>query len=352
MVAWNNARSAALLVTPPAVGGQVPELGREVDRLLDLACNHTWTRLEFRQQRTTLGRMAAEYLRVARQLAGLPDIHLPSIWTWDVAAGKRNVRGLRAGCPPGRPRSVLPPRTSRARTRVRPESVAAGCPRGLADGGVRRRDQREEHETTVGSPHRSTDAPASHAGAVPGRAVVSDSGGRTDDHADPCGPVALPLWQPETAYSDLRDLHSDVLRGHAAAVARRRALRWAHGRCEDLAEVVGQLDNGDTTSEAVARARRTALAAAWDLWHLVAGHSPPPAPGPALTAPTLRGADRCPRRVDRGCRPRLRRRRAPRPGGGRAAPRRDPAPRMIGGVSAALAPAGTAPADLRTGCRR
>ena len=83
MVAWNNARYAALLVTPPAVAAQVPALDREIDRLLDLACDRTWTRLDFRQERTRLGRMAAEYLRVARKLAGLPDIELPSIWTWD-----------------------------------------------------------------------------------------------------------------------------------------------------------------------------------------------------------------------------------------------------------------------------
>jgi hypothetical protein len=84
MVAWNNARYAALLVTPPAVAAQVPALDREVDRLLDLACEQTWTRLAFRQQRTRLGRMAAEYMKVDRKLAGLPDIHLPSIWTWNI----------------------------------------------------------------------------------------------------------------------------------------------------------------------------------------------------------------------------------------------------------------------------
>jgi len=83
-VAWNNAQYAALLVTPPAVAGQVPALDREIDRLLDLACDRTWTRLDFRRERTRLGRMAAEYLLVARKLAGLPDIELPSIWTWDV----------------------------------------------------------------------------------------------------------------------------------------------------------------------------------------------------------------------------------------------------------------------------
>ena len=84
VVVWNNAQYAALLVTPPAVAAQVPALDREVDRLLDLACAQSWTRLEFRQERKKLGRMAAEYLRLARRLARLPDIDLPSIWTWDM----------------------------------------------------------------------------------------------------------------------------------------------------------------------------------------------------------------------------------------------------------------------------
>ncbi len=83
MVVWNNARYAAMLVTPPKVAEHVDKLDCEVDRLVDLACAQSWTRQEFRQERKKLGRMAAEYLRVARQRAGLADIELPSIWTWD-----------------------------------------------------------------------------------------------------------------------------------------------------------------------------------------------------------------------------------------------------------------------------
>ncbi|HXZ74994.1 MAG TPA: hypothetical protein VEH31_29565 [Streptosporangiaceae bacterium] len=71
------------LLTPPEVAEKIPRLDREVDRLLDLAVARRWTRAEFRQERAPLGRMAAEYLRHARRLAGLPDIDLPSIWAWD-----------------------------------------------------------------------------------------------------------------------------------------------------------------------------------------------------------------------------------------------------------------------------
>ena len=55
----------------------------EVDRLLEVAVGRIWTRTEFRHERQQLGRMAAEYLNLARHLAGLPSLKLPSIWTWD-----------------------------------------------------------------------------------------------------------------------------------------------------------------------------------------------------------------------------------------------------------------------------
>ena len=83
-VGWNNAIYAALLVAPPSVAAKIPPLDQEVDRLCDLAVARTWTRTEFRRERAELGRMAAEYLRTARNLAGLADIALPSIWTWDL----------------------------------------------------------------------------------------------------------------------------------------------------------------------------------------------------------------------------------------------------------------------------
>lgn len=80
---WNSARHKALLITPPELAAKIPELDREVDRLLELAHARAWTRAEFRQERILLGRMAANYLRLARKLARLPDIELISIWTWD-----------------------------------------------------------------------------------------------------------------------------------------------------------------------------------------------------------------------------------------------------------------------------
>jgi hypothetical protein len=82
-VGWNNALYRALLIVPPGVAAEIPHLDREVDRLIDLAVARTWTRTEFRLERANLGRMAADFLKLSRKLAGLADIDLPSIWTWD-----------------------------------------------------------------------------------------------------------------------------------------------------------------------------------------------------------------------------------------------------------------------------
>lgn len=82
-VEWNNALYGALLIAPPGVADEIPRLDREVDRLLDLAIARQWNRADFRRERVRLGRTAAEYLRLARGLAGLPDIALSSIWAWD-----------------------------------------------------------------------------------------------------------------------------------------------------------------------------------------------------------------------------------------------------------------------------
>lgn len=82
-VEWNSALYSALLITSPEVAAKIPELDREVDRLNEIARSRRWERGEFRQERVKLGRMAAEYLRRARETAGLPDIELPSIWAWD-----------------------------------------------------------------------------------------------------------------------------------------------------------------------------------------------------------------------------------------------------------------------------
>ena len=71
-VAWNSALYSALLITPPEVAAEIPKLDHELDRLFILAASRRWEREEFRSERIRLGRMAAEYLMLARKIAGLP----------------------------------------------------------------------------------------------------------------------------------------------------------------------------------------------------------------------------------------------------------------------------------------
>ena len=72
-----------MLVSPQEMVARIPGLDREVDRLLDQAMARAWSRTDFRQERRQLGRLAAEYLNIARTAAGSPKIPLHSIWTWD-----------------------------------------------------------------------------------------------------------------------------------------------------------------------------------------------------------------------------------------------------------------------------
>ena len=93
-VAWNSALYSALLIIPPEVAAEIPALDREVDCLLDLAVSRRWNRGEFREERIKLGRIAADYLRRARTIAGLPNIELPSIWAWPQSFRHPEVRLL------------------------------------------------------------------------------------------------------------------------------------------------------------------------------------------------------------------------------------------------------------------
>jgi hypothetical protein len=82
-ISWNSAMYAALLVSSPALPERIPGLDQEVDRLLDLAAARKWTRSEFREQRRSLGRLAAEYLNMARAGSGASKIRITTVWTWD-----------------------------------------------------------------------------------------------------------------------------------------------------------------------------------------------------------------------------------------------------------------------------
>jgi len=80
---WNNARHAALLVSPPEVVASLQDIDGQVDSLTRRAMARQWTLAEFRQERDSLGRLAAKYLDAARTETGWPPLHLESLWMWD-----------------------------------------------------------------------------------------------------------------------------------------------------------------------------------------------------------------------------------------------------------------------------
>lgn len=86
---------AQTLIVPAEIVATIPEMDEEVDRILKLAHSRTWSRAEFREERIPIGRMAANYLKLARALAGMPGLELHSIWTWDsgnvISTSERNV---------------------------------------------------------------------------------------------------------------------------------------------------------------------------------------------------------------------------------------------------------------------
>lgn len=82
---WNNARHAALLVSPPDIAALLQALDGQSDSLLVQAMARQWTLEEFRKERDSLGRLAANYLDAVRAVAAWPPLQLKSLWTWDQA---------------------------------------------------------------------------------------------------------------------------------------------------------------------------------------------------------------------------------------------------------------------------
>jgi hypothetical protein len=84
---FNNARHAALLVSPPEVAGLLQDLDDQTDSLLGRAMAKQWTLEEFRRERDTLGRLAANYVDAVRATAGWSPLQLKSLWMWDKTEG-------------------------------------------------------------------------------------------------------------------------------------------------------------------------------------------------------------------------------------------------------------------------
>lgn len=88
---WNNARHAALLVSPPEVAALLQGLDGQSDSLLVRAMAKQWTLEEFRKERYSLGQLAANYLDAVRARAGWSPLQLKSLWMWDQAEEPPNV---------------------------------------------------------------------------------------------------------------------------------------------------------------------------------------------------------------------------------------------------------------------
>lgn len=96
---WNNARHAALLVSSPKVVALLQDLDGQLDLLTRRAVTKQWTLVEFRKERDSIGRLAADFLDAARAETGWPPLQLKSLWMWDQAVD--------AG-PAGEPSKVVP----------------------------------------------------------------------------------------------------------------------------------------------------------------------------------------------------------------------------------------------------
>lgn len=90
-VEWNNARHAALLVSPPEVAALLQDLDEQADSLTDQAVIKEWTMGEFRKERDRLGRLAANYLDAMRAETGWPPLRLKSLWMWHQSEKPSNV---------------------------------------------------------------------------------------------------------------------------------------------------------------------------------------------------------------------------------------------------------------------
>jgi hypothetical protein len=86
----NNARHAALLVSPPDVAALLQGLDAQADSLLKRAMAKQWTLEEFRKERDNLGGLAANYVDAVRAAAGWPPLQLKSLWTWDKPEDKQS----------------------------------------------------------------------------------------------------------------------------------------------------------------------------------------------------------------------------------------------------------------------
>jgi len=81
VVEWHNVRNAALLVGYPRIVDLLQEIDEQSESLTGRARTKQWTLIEFRRERDSLSRLAADFLDAVRAETGWPPLHLKSL-TW------------------------------------------------------------------------------------------------------------------------------------------------------------------------------------------------------------------------------------------------------------------------------
>jgi len=78
---WHNVRHAALLVGSPRIVALLQEIDEQSESLTGRARTKQWTLMEFRRERDSISRLAADFLDAVRAETGWPPLHLKSL-TW------------------------------------------------------------------------------------------------------------------------------------------------------------------------------------------------------------------------------------------------------------------------------
>jgi hypothetical protein len=79
---WNGSLHRLLVTAPPDLVQVSRALDAELDRLLDLAIDHRWSREQFRTERKYAGQLAAQLVASSRRATGAHRVSIENVWTW------------------------------------------------------------------------------------------------------------------------------------------------------------------------------------------------------------------------------------------------------------------------------
>jgi len=76
---WHNVRHAALLVGSPRIVALLQEIDEQSESLTNRARAKQWTLVEFRRERDSISRLAADFLDAVRAETGWPPLQLKAL---------------------------------------------------------------------------------------------------------------------------------------------------------------------------------------------------------------------------------------------------------------------------------